>query len=159
MTRFLVDVMLKKAGRWLRMLGYYVENPLSEDDDEILKQAQEHELVLLTMDEELYARAQRRGLRTLLITASYNPRQVAQIMEAFNLTLDNFPSRTHCSNCNGKLKEVAKSEVKGKIPERSFKNHERFWLCTSCGQVFWEGSHWNRIEMEVEKIRKELKEE
>lgn len=156
--RFLADVMLKKAGRWLRMLGYYVEDPESEDDDRILEQAGKKALILLTMDEELHARAGRRGIQTFLVTKIHNTKQVAQIMKEFELTLDQFPSRTRCSTCNGYLKEAGKSEVKGKVPEKSFAAHERFWLCTSCHQVFWEGAHWDKIKREVEKIKTELKE-
>ena len=139
------------------MLGYDVEDPESEEDDRILEQAGKNGLNLLTMDEELHARAKRKGIQTLLVTSNYNPRQVAQIMREFSLSLEGFPSRTRCSTCNGRLKEAGKADVKGSVREKSYDAHEQFWLCTSCGQVFWEGAHWDRIKMEVEKIRKELR--
>jgi len=156
--RFLADVMLKKAGRWMRMLGHDVEFPEHEGDDEILAQAGKHGLILLTMDEELHARAEKGGIRALLVTKKYNARQVAEIMREFGLTIEGFPSRTRCSRCNGKLEEVGKEKVKGKVPEKSYAVHEQFWLCTKCDQVFWEGAHWKKIESGVEEIKRELAE-
>ena len=154
--RFLADVMLKKAGRWMRMLGYDVEFPEGEDDEVVLGQAERNGLVLLTMDEELHARARRRGLRSFLVTTARNARQVAQIMREFGLTIGKFPSRTRCVACNGGLRKAGKEEVKGKVPAKSYAAHDEFWMCEKCGQVFWEGSHWGRIEKGVEEIRREL---
>ena len=155
--RFLADVMLKKAGRWMRMLGYDVEFPEDEDDNEIMKQAEKKGLILLTMDEELHSRAQRAGIRTLLVKKANNVKQVAHIMKKFSLTAENFPSNTRCSSCNGELKKVGKKEVKDKVPDKSYEAYDLFWLCTKCSQVYWEGAHWDRIKRGIEKIEKELK--
>lgn len=35
--------------------------------------------------------------------------------------------------------------------------HDKFWLCKKCGKVFWQGSHWERINENVEKIKEILK--
>jgi len=155
--RFLADIMLQKAGRWLRILGFDVEFPESEDDDKIMEQAKRRGLVLLTRDEELVRRAHKAGVAVFMVTKVHNARQVAEIMRRFGLKIGQFPSRTRCPSCNGRLKEVeGKEEVRGKVPRKSFAAHDQFWLCKNCGQVFWEGSHWGRINREVERIRREL---
>jgi len=156
MIRFLEDVMMKKAGRWLRLLGHDVEPGESEDDDALLAQAQKHGLILLTKDVELHQRARKAGVQDFLPTKKGNVKEVAEILAHFGLNADNFPSRTRCPECNGALHEAGKKEVAGKVPARSLEHHSQFWLCSKCGQAFWEGSHWERIGKEVGKIRGEL---
>ncbi|VVC02515.1 Mut7-C RNAse domain protein [Candidatus Burarchaeum australiense] len=154
--RFLTDVMMKKAGRWLRMLGHDVEPAESEDDDALLGQARRGGLILLTKDVELHERAQKAGIQSFLPTKKGNAKEVAEILAHFGLNADNFPSRTRCPECNGPLKEVEKKEVEGRIPQKSFESHERFWVCGKGGHIFWEGAHWKNIGEEVGKIREEL---
>ncbi|MDO8339709.1 MAG: Mut7-C RNAse domain-containing protein [Candidatus Burarchaeum sp.] len=156
MIRFLEDIMMKKAGRWLRMLGYDVEPGESEDDDALLAQAQRDGLTLLTKDRELHQRALTAGVGSFLPTKNGKIKEVAEILAHFGLNADNFPSRTRCPECNGPLREAGRKEVEAKVPAKSLEHYSQFWLCTKCGQVFWEGSHWEKIEKEVEKIRAEL---
>ena len=47
--------------------------------------------------------------------------------------------------------------VKGKVPENIFKRNNEFWVCDSCGKVYWEGGHCRRIKKSVEKIKEKLK--
>jgi hypothetical protein len=153
---FLADVMLKKAGRWLRILGFDCEFPESEDDSAILEQAEDRGLVLLTKDVELVARARKAGVRVLHVKKVHNTKQVAEIMHAFKLKAPAKLAPTKCAACNGELRKARKSEVAGKVHERVLAARKSFWLCTSCGHIFWKGSHWEKIEDEFALIKKEL---
>ncbi|MEM2126649.1 MAG: Mut7-C RNAse domain-containing protein, partial [Candidatus Bathyarchaeia archaeon] len=61
----------------------------------------------------------------------------------FNLKLD--PERSRCPICGAELKAADREAVRGKVPTRTLKAYEDFWICTSCGQVYWKGSHWKSI--------------
>ncbi len=171
---FLADVMLKKAGRWLRILGFDCAFPENEDDSAILEQASRFSgepekgrlsqqgkcanrgLILLTKDEELIARAKKAGVRVFHVKKIHNTKQVAEIMHAFGLKPPSKLAPTKCASCNGELRKAKKGEVAGKVHERVLANRRAFWICTNCGHIFWKGSHWERIEDEFRLIRAEL---
>jgi uncharacterized protein with PIN domain len=50
-----------------------------------------------------------------------------------------------CTACNGELQAVSRAEVAGVVPARSLIWVKAFHRCMACGQVFWEGTHWDRI--------------
>ncbi|RLE67896.1 MAG: hypothetical protein DRJ45_08755, partial [Thermoprotei archaeon] len=64
--RFLCDQMLGTLAKWLRILGYdvYFANNL-EDDEDILKRAEEEERVIITRDKYLVMRAKRRRIKVI----------------------------------------------------------------------------------------------
>jgi uncharacterized protein with PIN domain len=37
--------------------------------------------------------------------------------------------------------------VKGKVPNQTFNFYNDFWICInqSCGKIYWQGSHWKKI--------------
>jgi len=154
---FVADVMLKKLARWLRILGVEVLYPTSIDDDEITKLAKEKNKILLTMDEELCQRARKQDVRVFLVPKKKIEEQLAIIIKRFHIKIADFPSKTLCPVCNGELKQVGRKEVKGKVLDSIFEKHDKFWLCKKCGKIFWEGSHWIRINQSVEKIKEILK--
>lgn len=153
---FLADVMLKKAGRWLRILGFDCEFPENEDDDALMVQAANRGLILLTKDEELVARARKGGVSVFHVKKVHNSRQVAEIMNAFKLKMPAKIAPRKCAACNGELGRARKKDVAGKVHKNVLKHYRSFWVCEKCGHVFWKGSHWERIEDEAKNIRKEL---
>ena len=150
---FIADAMLLKLARWLRIFGADVEYA-AIPDNELLALLKAHpRKVLLTQDVQLHERAQRRGLKSFLVPRGVPmEEQIASIFKEFRLKLEDFPSKTVCPECNGELKTVGKKEVKGRILENIYKRHKKFWLCAKCGKVYWEGSHWKRINETAKKV-------
>ncbi|NLF02923.1 MAG: hypothetical protein GX601_18320 [Anaerolineales bacterium] len=64
--RLLLDGMLGRLAKWLRLLGYDAEYDNSASDTELARRARAEGRVLLTRDYEL---ANRPGLRTLRIAS------------------------------------------------------------------------------------------
>ena len=60
--QFLLDGMLGKLTRWLRMLGYDAVYQNDSSDTDLLTAAKSKSLILLTSDEELYRTATFRGI-------------------------------------------------------------------------------------------------
>ena len=48
--------------------------------------------------------------------------------------------------------EVPKEQVQERVPPRSFAWQDRFWICGRCHQVFWHGTHWQRIAAVLERF-------
>jgi uncharacterized protein with PIN domain len=47
--------------------------------------------------------------------------------------------------CGGELAEIPREQARGRVPPRSFDWAPQFWECRRCGQLFWQGTHWQRI--------------
>ncbi|MEN3047220.1 MAG: Mut7-C RNAse domain-containing protein [Candidatus Caldarchaeales archaeon] len=142
--KFIADSMHGKLARWLRLLGYDSVYARS-DDDRLLLEAEGSGRVLVTSDVELHRLAVKRGVRSVLVPLEDVERQLAAIAEEvsreFGLDIEEFfePEATRCSLCNGELIEEGDG---------------RHYVCASCGQRYWEGSHWPRIERTLESARR-----
>lgn len=139
--RLLCDVMLGKLSVYLRMCGYdtaYVGDRGVEADDRIREIAWEEDRVLLSRDTALIAGTE----DGVLLTERNIKDQLAELREAgYELTLADPPVR--CGRCNGRLEAVPDDADR---PEYAPAPGEfDCWRCTSCGQYFWKGSHWDRV--------------
>jgi uncharacterized protein with PIN domain len=139
--RLFLEVMLGKLAVYLRLCGYdaaYAGDRGVGADDRLLAVAAEEDRLLLTRDVQLADRADRSSLLT--------EREVgAQLEELRDAGLDLEPAAepTRCGRCNGRLDPVAGEEsTAGYAPDPA---ETDCWRCRDCGQVFWRGSHWERM--------------
>jgi hypothetical protein len=153
--KFLVDVMLQKLGRWLRILGVQTDMPGDEDDTKILEQAKRDGRILLTRDQELVERANRLKIKVFAIPKEELgvEGQLRLVVKKFKIKIEGFEERTLCTKCGGKLELVGKKEVEGKVPEDVVDKFDDFLRCKSCGQVYWEGSHWRKINERIRRMQ------
>jgi len=138
---FLLDAMLGKLATYLRMCGYDAAYALDRDveaDEAVLALARAEGRTLLTRDVDLAARAD----RSLLLTERDPTDQLRELAAAgVSLVLDERASR--CGRCNGHVEPVpADAEPPDYAPDA---DETPQWHCTACGQVFWRGSHWDRV--------------
>ena len=140
---FLLDGMLGALSRWLRICGYDAEYLRSAPDEEIIKRAADEGRVLLTRDRQLYRKAVRAGLEALLVEGKSDAEKLASVSRRFSLVLD--PERSRCPVCGAPLASIDKEAVRDRVPLRTFEAYGEFWACSSCGKVYWRGSHWRNI--------------
>jgi uncharacterized protein with PIN domain len=57
-----------------------------------------------------------------------------------------------CMSCGGELSEVSKEQVLGRIPPRTARWKDEYFLCSVCGKLFWRGTHWERIESRLARL-------
>ena len=155
---FLLDGMLGKLTRWLRMLGYEAVYVNDTSDKDLLSIAKRDSLILLTSDEELYRTAVFRNIETFLVQGRTEPERLAALADRFKLTLKIDTTISKCPVCGSSIKEVPKDQVQSSVPPATFKVYTSFWVCTNpkCAKVYWQGSHWKKIEQTLESARKIL---
>ena len=136
--RLLLDAMLGKLTRYLRMCGYdaaYVLDDGVEADDAVLAMARDEDRTLVTRDAQLAGRA----ADAVLVESKAIEEQLRELRAAgFDLSLSE-PSR--CSTCNGRLEETTEA-TPDDVPDP---DERRVWRCRWCGQHFWKGSHWDDV--------------
>jgi uncharacterized protein with PIN domain len=145
--RFLADEMLGSLARWLRIIGYDTTYAKDLNDRDVLELARSEGRILLTRDHQL---AERAGERGLLVTSTALDEQLEQVAAAYGLKMDEPMSR--CTVCNGPLRAAGGEEVEGRVPERVRSSHHEFYVCQNCGQVYWKGSHWDRINIRLSRV-------
>ncbi len=152
---FIVDSMLGSIAKWLRILGYDTLYSSRYDDWQILRVAEKTGRTIITSDRGLYWRARKRGLRVVLIEEQDRIARLAEVAEKTGIRVELDPKRSRCPVCNGELVEVRdKRVVADRVPPQSLKANEVFYVCTRCGKVYWEGSHWRNMKKVVEEVRR-----
>lgn len=153
--RFLLDGMLGKLSRWLRLFGFDALYSRALSDEELINLALEEKQILLTRDVDLYKRAKRKGVETFLVKGRSEAEELAEIvMHIGGENVEQTESR--CPRCGAFLKSIEKREVQGKVPSKTYEVYEDFWVCDKCGQIYWRGAHWKNIEQILKKANKIL---
>ena len=138
--KFLVDSMLGKLARWLRILGYSVDYSSTWSDEEIMEKLEEEDFILLTRDRSLAERVD----KSYLIQSPIPLMQLKEVIDEFSLDKNSFLF-SRCVVCNGRVEEVRKEEVEGRVPEGVFNHSEKFYRCRKCGKIYWPGSHHAKV--------------
>jgi uncharacterized protein with PIN domain len=153
-NKFIVDAMLGSLAKWLRLLGYDTLYSTSYNDAQIISIAARAKRIMVTSDKGLYRRAIKAGLRAVLLPESGVTESLARLASAGLVELRVDPSKSRCPICNGVLKEVTdKNLVRGRVPPGALAKYSKFYVCTRCGHVYWEGGHWRNIRRIVEEAK------
>jgi len=155
-VNFLVDGMLGKLTRWLRMLGHDVIYSTQLRDNELLELAKTEKRTLLTKDLELYKRAITRGLDAFYIEGKTESNRLAEIAMRYELSLEIDMDKSHCPICNTPIKAASKEELKDQLESNTYRYYERFWRCPNCGQIYWQGAHWKQITKTLTEARQSV---
>ena len=145
--RFLLDGMLGKLARWLRLLGEDVIYERDMADDDLMAKALREKLILLTSDEELFKAAMSRGVEACLVEGRPIHEELKLLARRYGVNLEFNPDLSRCPRCGAPLREASKGEVEGLVPPGSFMRYDEYWICSnkSCKKVYWRGSHWRNI--------------
>jgi uncharacterized protein with PIN domain len=146
---FLLDNHLGRLAFYLRMLGFDCLYRNDYQDDELAAISRLEQRTLLTRDRRLLMRTQ---VYSGYSVRSLNPQeQVGEVLRRFNLFTQVRPFR-RCMRCNGMLKPVDKAQVLDRLEHLTKIYFEEFRQCEACDQVYWKGSHFERMQEFIKKI-------
>jgi uncharacterized protein len=150
-ARFVLDQHLGRLAAYLRMLGFDVLHTVPAPDKELAAISSREDRVLLTRDVGLL---KRREVRRGYFVRATSPRaQLSEVVKRFCL-VDAIAPFTRCFLCNTPLKHVDKAAIALDLPERTADLHNDFKRCSTCGRVYWKGSHYDRMRALIEHVRK-----
>lgn len=137
--RWLVDEMLGRLARYLRVLGCDAEYVRGLTDEAIVGKARLEDRTLVTRDAALARRTER---VVLLVSTDVRGqlREVWRVRPALSRTA----RFDRCTLCNGPLRPIAPgADVGGGVPlhVRSATPPARVYRCVDCDHPYWEGSH------------------
>lgn len=147
--KFIVDCMLGKLAKWMKILGFDVLYFSKIEDIELVSRARKEARILLSRDHALLARA--RDLKKLFIESEAWEDQVHQVADFFCLW-DEMKPYSRCLECNVGLKPLAKSQAANLVAPFVLEKADSFAICPACGRVFWPGTHFEEMESKVSEI-------
>ncbi len=142
-VRFVLDTHLGRLAAYLRLFGFDALYRNDYDDATLAQLAAEDSRVLLTCDRGL--------LKRKLVVYGHCVRehtptaQIIDILRRYRLR-DQIHLWQRCPHCNAVLEPVAKSAVLDRLEPKTKLYYDDFQQCSGCGQVYWQGSHFERMQ-------------
>jgi uncharacterized protein with PIN domain len=136
--RFLGDLHLGRLIRFLRVLGFDTAWENSGSEAAVAERGVAEDRVVLSRN---LALLKRRTMRRAMLVLSDDPEhQVAEVLHRFRVA-DKVRMFGRCSRCNGSIVPVAKAEVADRIPPKTARWLDTYYVCGDCDHLFWEGTH------------------
>jgi uncharacterized protein len=148
--KFILDGHLGKLAKYLRLFGFDSVYQNDYDDKTINRISLAEHRIILTRDIAI--------LKVVSVTHAYYIRdqhpkgQLAEVLKHFDLyqAIDPF---NRCIKCNGKLETVEKGTIIKQLQPNTIKYFNKFFICTNCQRIFWEGSHYDRMKSFIKSMR------
>jgi uncharacterized protein with PIN domain len=149
--------MLGKLTRWLRMLGHDVHYYRDSDDKTLLMLAKSEQRVLLTRDLALFQKARTQSVEATFVEETDEIGKLANLASRFAFKLEIDLSISRCPKCNGLINTVSKEDIIQQLPKSTAAYYDKFWKCTECSQIYWQGAHWKKITKTLEEANSMIK--
>ena len=150
---FVADGHLGTLTRNLRLLGFDVAYDQKANDRQLLDLMVRENRALLTRD--------RRLLMHAIVQHGYCPRsqnaeeQTIEVVRRFKL-LELIAPFTRCLRCNARLQHAAKADVIEELEPLTKIHYREFRRCPGCGQIYWAGSHFEKLKKRIKTIQTRL---
>lgn len=147
--KFIADVHLGRLAKYLRMCGFDTYFDIDLSDNQIIGISLKERRIILTRDKEL--------LKNKLVTHGYwirsikPDKQLMEVLQKFDLksTLNPF---VRCLECNGMIEDVSKEDIRERLLKKTKDFYTEFKRCKKCGNIYWEGSHYERMKKFIETL-------
>ena len=149
--RFLLDCHLGRLAAHLRMLGFDCLYRNDFDDDQMSEIAEQEGRIVLSRDRRLLMRKAIVYGYCLRSLDSFE--QLIEVMHRFELANKVHPFH-RCLRCNHPLQSVKKEVILDRLEPLTKKYFDEFHICPNCQQIYWKGSHYDRMLKVVEQVNR-----
>jgi uncharacterized protein len=138
------------------MLGFDSLYQNNFEDDEIIEISVNEKRIILTRDLGI--------LKNGKVTHGYWIRsqkpivQVNEVVKRFDL-INQIEPLNRCIECNGQIVKVEKDLIVDLLKPKTRKYFHDFFQCTNCNKVYWEGSHFSKMLLNINSFRNSEKNE
>jgi uncharacterized protein with PIN domain len=77
--------------------------------------------------------------------------QLQEVLNRFALFSSISPFK-RCLRCNSLMMSVNKADIQEQLEPLTQKYYHEFYQCTGCHQIYWKGSHYDKLKQWIEKI-------
>ncbi len=140
--RFVLDTHLGRVAGYLRLLGFNTLYRNDYPDEELAQISHDETRILLTRDVGLLKR--RLVIYGRWVRATDPREKLTEVMHHYDLYPQIQPF-TICMRCNGALQQVEKAKIRDQLEARTAQYYDVFHQCVACGQIYWQGSHYENL--------------
>ncbi len=141
---FVVDSMLGKLAKWLRILGFDARCERLDAREQI-EIYQKQGFFLITRNRRWSGPP-----RVFCLTANNPVEQLRELVSLAGVTPQEVRLLERCVRCNERLMETASEDALGQVPDYVFETHPSFHRCPNCERIYWRGSHPKRMVQRLE---------
>jgi uncharacterized protein with PIN domain len=138
--RFVVDTMLGKLAKWLRVLGFDTRYEALNSPWQLDEYAHRGYRILTRNGRWAGHPA------TLWVTGDHVADQLRAVVTTLTITPEEVHLKRRCLRCNICLEQVPRAEVEGRVPDYVFENCSNFYHCPECRRFYWVGTHPSRMD-------------
>jgi uncharacterized protein with PIN domain len=139
---FIADVHLGKLARLLRLLGMDTIYNNAYNKKALLDLALIDNRILLSKDGTF---AKHPDVSFFQISSQEPMMQLRQVADHFPFNHEKLRPFSRCLRCNGILHVVLKQDITANLLLNTQTWYHDFWQCSHCRQVYWKGSHYERM--------------
>ncbi len=143
----LVDAMLGRLCKWLRLIGYDAVYANHWPDTRIAAQARAQGRTVLTRDREL---TRQKGFRCLHIDSQTLEAQIDQVVRSLGRPTAQSPTR--CVQCNTPLLDATREQARAHVPPYVWETQPQFRYCPACDRYYWQGTHWQHVQAALDRM-------
>jgi len=148
--KLILDVQLGSLTKYMRMLGFDSAYKNSYSENEIIILSINERRTILTKDRNILKRndvAHGYWIRNIKIID-----QVKEVTRRFQLN-NLIQPFSRCMKCNIQLIQTEKENIIDRLEENTRNLFEKFFICPSCSQIYWKGSHYQKMLDTINDIR------
>jgi len=145
--RFVLDSHLGRLAAYLRMLGFDCLYQNDYEDDELAEIVQREGRILLSRDRRLLMR--KVLVHGYCLRSLDSIEQLSEVIRRFDLTKRIIPFH-RCLRCNHPLEPVEKKTILDRLEPLTKLHFDEFQICPACRQIYWKGSHYERMKKLIE---------
>lgn len=149
--RFLLDSHLGRLAAYLRMLGFDCLYRNDYEDAELAGILQRDERILLSRDRRLLMR--KVVIYGYCLRSLNSLEQLTEVVQRFDLAKSIAPFH-RCVRCNYPLEPVSKEAILNRLEPLTKQYFDEFHICPACKQIYWKGSHYERMLKLIEQVAK-----
>jgi uncharacterized protein with PIN domain len=150
--RFVLDCHLGRLTSHLRMLGLDCLYQSDFDDIQLRELSVNEGRILLTRDRRLLM--QKIITRGYLLRSLNSEEQLRETVKRYQLIKWIKPFR-RCLRCNHPLEPIPKEQVLDRLEPLTKFYFDDFRICPACRQIYWKGSHYDRMQKLINQIQAE----
>ncbi len=137
---FFAESTLGRLAKWLRLAGFDVVSDHGVPEvNRFLRLAQDAQRIILTRTQRVFKALD--SDTAIFIRHNHIEAQLRQVMQVMSIQPDDLRPLTICAICNRRLIPAAKADLRGRVPEHIWHQHETFLECPQCRKIYWSGTH------------------
>ncbi len=137
--RFVLDIMLGRLAKWLRVLGFDAAVRAFTDPGLVGSLLAGGSIPVTRREKYRHTEG------VVFIKSDRHLDQLREIVSALGLEERNFYPFTRCIVCNAPLRSAAREEAFGAVPDYVFETASDFRKCPRCARFYWPGTHKGRM--------------